>query len=81
MEKINIDFSGYIQVDKNDLKIKSIEPNGDMIDIDTTKLTGDEVVALLNGGNVVLESFGETYEKYTLDGDDSFEFSVEEEDD
>lgn len=79
MEVINIDFKGYIQVDKNDLKIQKIEDEGfELVDVDTTVLTGEEVVNLLKSGKGFLKSFGETYLNDVLDGEENFEFSVEE---
>ena len=79
MERINIDYTGFIQVDKDDLKIHMLSEDGeDFIDVDTTVLTGEEVVKLLKSGKAFLKSFGETYLNDTLDGEDNFEFSVEE---
>jgi hypothetical protein len=73
MEKIIINYSGWISVDKNDLKIQSLE--GDNIDI--TKFSGEEVINLLKKGNVILSSFADTYKDNALDGEDDFNFDVE----
>ena len=78
MELINIDYTGYIQVDKNDLKIALVSNEGFLVDIDTKSLSADEVVNLLKTGEAVLKSFGETYLNNAVDGEDNFEFSVEE---
>lgn len=79
MEKINIDYTGFIQVDKDDLKIEMLNEDCDeFIDVDTTVLTGEEVVNLLNSGKAFLKSFGETYLNDALDGEDKLEFSVDE---
>lgn len=78
MEKIIIDFNGWISVDKMDLKVQSINSDGDLVDFDTTALTAKEVINLLNNGEIYLKSFGETYLN-ALDGeeDNSFEFEID----
>ena len=78
MEKIIIEYNGWISVDKNDLKIQSInDKSGDLVDIDTSKLSAEEVVKLLKNGDVIIESFGDTYKNNALDGEDDFSFDVE----
>jgi hypothetical protein len=77
LEKIIIEYNGWISVDKEDLKIQEIKKDGDMIDVDTSKYTSDEIVTMLKKGDVVLKSFGETYLNDTIDGEDNFTFDVE----
>jgi len=75
-KRISIEFNGWITVAKEDLKIQSTE--GECESIDTTELSEKEVVSLLSNGKAVLESFGETYCGYALDGEESFDYNVEE---
>ena len=77
-KRIIIEYSGWISVAKDDLRIQRVELNGDMVDIDTTKLTEKQVVSMLTKGDVVLASFGETYLNNTIDGEDNFTFDVED---
>lgn len=76
---IIIEYNGWISVDKNDLKIVKIDnESGKFIKVDTTVLTNEEVVEILKSGEAVLKSFGSTYKKNAVDGEDDFTFSVEE---
>jgi hypothetical protein len=63
---------------KNDLKIQTIDgKTGDLIDVDTSKLSAEEIVKLLKAGDTVIESFGETYLNDVIDGEDDFSFDFE----
>lgn len=77
VELINIDISSWIQVDKNDLKIGQFDENGIFQYLDVKNLKAEKVVKLLNSGKYILESFIGTYND-AIDGEDNFEFSVEE---
>lgn len=75
MEKaIIIEYSGWIKVTKDDIKIQ----NDNMLDVDTTNLSEEQIVSMLKKGNCVLKSFGETYSNDAIDGEDDFTFDVEE---
>ena len=73
---IVINFSGWISVAKEDLKIQDTT---NIENVDTTNLTSQEVVNMLKDGRAILESFGETYLNETIDGEDNLTFEVEEE--
>ena len=77
-KRIVIEYNGWISVSKEDLKIVTVEKNGDMNNVDTSKLSEEEVVDMLTKGNYVISSFGETYLNNALDGEDNFTFLVEE---
>ena len=80
MERIIINYIGFIEVDKTDLKVQTINPiSGSMEDFDTTNLSGQEVVDMLKKGKLYLKSFGETYANDVLDGDDDFSYEFENE--
>jgi len=75
MAAILINYSGWLKIEKNNLKIVKIE---DFTEIDTTDLTADEVVALLDSGKAVLKSFDETFNDETCENEiDHFDFDVE----
>ena len=73
MEKIIIEYNGWIAVDKNDLKIEDFDGNK----IDTSSLNAKEIKNLLDKGEVILSSFADTYKNDTLDGEDDFTYDVE----
>jgi hypothetical protein len=78
MESIIINYNGWIKVDKKDLKLQTINDNsGEMEDFDTSNLSADEIVSLINKGTLYLESFGETYQNNALDGEDNFDYETE----
>lgn len=77
-KRIVIEYNGWISVAKEDLKIVTIEKDGNMVDVDTTDLSEEEIVKMLTKGDTVMTSFGETYLNNALDGDDNFTFSVED---
>lgn len=76
-KRIVIEYNGWISVAKEDLKIQTITEN-DLVDVDTTNLTVEEIVSLLEKGKTVIKSFGETYLNDAIDGEDNFTFSVDE---
>jgi hypothetical protein len=73
---IVINFSGWISVAKEDLKIQDTT---NIENVDTTNLTSQEVVDMLKDGRAILESFGNTYLNEAIDGEDNLTFEVEEE--
>lgn len=80
LDKVIINYTGWIAVDKADLKIMGMTgENADKV-IDTTNLTGEEIAEMLNKGDAIIESFGETYLK-ALEGEDdwTYENEVDEE--
>lgn len=82
LEKVIIEYNGWISVDKNDLKIQTIDDkSGDMIDVDTSNLSAEEIVKLLKAGNTVIASFGDTYKNNALDGEDDFTYDFEVDED
>lgn len=81
IDKVIINYTGWIGVDKNDIKIMGMSGENEGQTLDTENLTGEEIARMLNSGEAILESFGETYLK-AIDGDDdwTFENEVDEED-
>lgn len=81
IDKVIINYSGWIAVDKNDIKINFIGGEKDGEVADTANMTGDEIVKLLTSGDAVLESFG-TCHIQAIDGEDdwTYENEVDEED-
>jgi hypothetical protein len=79
VEKIVIEYSGWISVAKEDLKVVKIDENGKMPDVDTSNLTVHQIVSMLKKGDLILKSFGDTYSNDTIDGEESdFTFLVDE---
>lgn len=79
IDKVIINYTGWIEVEKSDLKIQY---TGDCSGqwVDTENMSGAEIAAMLNSGEAILESFGETYLK-TLDGEDQMTFENEVDED
>ena len=76
LDKVIIDYTGWIAVDKNDLKIMGMNGENENKIIDTTNLTGAEIVEMLKKGDAVIESFGETYLK-AIEGEDDWTYDNE----
>ena len=77
VDVIVIDYSGWIAVDKKDLKVVKIDELGNMPDVDTTEMTVDEVVNGLKSGDLILKSFGDSYSIDAIEGgDETFDFSI-----
>ena len=76
-EFIIIEFSGYIKVRKDDIEIVSFpdDESADLIDVDTSNMTAQEIVNRLKSDSV-LTSFGDTF-KNQVDGDFDFSFEVD----
>lgn len=77
VSKILIEYTGWISVDKNDLKVQQIDEETNLVDVDTTELTNEEISQKLNSGVFILASFGNTYLDNALDGEDDFKFIPE----
>lgn len=75
LEKVIIDYSGWIAVDKNDIKIEDVNGNK----IDTDNLSAQEISDLLTKGKAILTSFGETHLQ-AVDGEDDWTYSYEVDD-
>ena len=73
-DDIIINYTGWIKVSKEDLKLDSLEDDG-MSPIDTSGMTADEIINLLDTGKAVIHSFGETYLN-ALDGEDDWTYEV-----
>jgi len=66
--RIAIDFTGYLTVEKDDIVITTIdEKTGHLNTVDTKNLTKEEIIHGLNFGEYYL-SFERTYEK-AIDGE------------
>ena len=77
MDKVIVNYTGWITVNKNDLKIISTE---DSKKIDVTKLTGKEICSMLENGEAILQSFSDSYSK-SIDGEDDWTYENEIEED
>lgn len=77
VSKIIIEYTGWISVDKKDLKVQQIDEENNLVDVDTTELTNKEISQKLNSGVFILASFGNTYLDNALDGEDDFNFIPE----
>lgn len=77
IEKICIDFSGYIEVDKNDIKIKVIdEESGEFKFVDTKNLTREEIIEGYKAGHYYI-SLDENL-KHALDGEEDCDLVIDE---
>lgn len=76
MELINIDFKGWIQVDKDDLVMDHNQP-GTYGKVKVEQMTAEEIIDGYRKGKYDLD-FEATYKK-TLDGEELYELSIEEE--
>ena len=72
-EDIIINYTWWIKISKDDLKLDSLEDG--FPSIDTSAMTTDEIINLLNTGKAVLHSFGETYLS-ALDGEDDWTYEA-----
>ena len=72
-EFIIIEFSGWIKVRKEDVKIEELD--ADLVEIDTSTMTAQEIVDRLKTDSM-LTSFGDTF-KNQVDGDFDFIFEFE----
>jgi hypothetical protein len=77
MEKINIDFKGYITVDKNDLVINEIDnETGDMKRVDVSKLSTEEILEGYKKGHYFVDLCAN--HTIALDGEEDCELEKEE---
>ncbi len=77
MTTINIDFSGFIQVEFNDLKLTRINnESGKLEPIDITTITPEQAIEGIKQGNYFIQ-FMDNY-KEALDGEETLEASIEE---
>ena len=77
MEKICIDFEGFISLDKNDIKITSIdEKTGCMIPVDVTNLSVKEIIDGYKKGNYYI-SLDDNF-KFALDGEENCTLDYDE---
>lgn len=76
MEKIRINYTGWMEVSKDELNIVDLDNNK----IETSDLSSEQVIGLLDRGEAILKSFGETHSHYALDGEDDWTFEKVEED-
>jgi hypothetical protein len=76
IDKVIINYTGWIAVDKNDIKVQHIggEKDGELVD--TKDLTGEEIAQMLSSGEAVLESFG-TCHIEAIDGEDDWTYESE----
>lgn len=76
IERINIDFSGYMEMDKNDIVLRTIDDNGDFQPVNVQQLTSDEIVQGVREGVYYIDLV-KCYEKQ-LDGQEDFTIEKEE---
>lgn len=74
MEKIRVNYTGWVEVDKNDINVVNTEDNSP---IDVTNMSADEIASKLNDGSAILKSFGETHSS-AVDGEDDWDFEAVE---
>ena len=80
MEKLVLNFSGYSDIEKNDIVIERINSeSGNMEKVDVTNMTSKEIIKGIKKGEFYI-NFMETYAN-TLDGDCSLELETAPEDD
>jgi hypothetical protein len=73
METINIDFEGFIEVDKNDLPLMLAD--GTSIDTSSrNKMSAEQIVDGLQDGTYMLDFVGAYVN--ALNGEEKYEFSV-----
>ena len=80
VEKVLINYTGWIAVAKEDLKLIYIgDLDGETVD--TTNLSVEEIASMLTKGDAVIECFGDAH-KIAIDGEDdwTYESEVDEED-
>jgi hypothetical protein len=78
MEKLSIDFHGYITVDKNDIVLTVIDnKTGKMLPVDAKDLTPKEICDGVSNGTYYV-SFEKT-NKNTLDGEMKMTVEIENE--
>lgn len=78
MIRFSIDFNGYIEVDKNDLAINTInEETGKFELVDVSKLSADEIKSGIINGTYYID-FKKCYDK-ALDGQENYSVDFEEE--
>lgn len=76
METINIDFKGYINVDKNDMKL--YDSNGDELGQHIiNRLSAQQIIDGLQDG-IYMFNFLHSYSS-ALNGEESYEFSIDTE--
>jgi regulator of RNase E activity RraB len=81
IEKVVIEFTGFITVAKEDLKIIVFDKTtGNMVDVDTTDMTTERIVEGLKKFDFYLKSFTDTYNQ-AIDGNESLTFDVDDDDD
>ena len=76
MEKIGIDFSGYIVVDKNNIVIRTLDREGKWHDVDATKLTAQEICNGIGNGTYYVDY--EATNKNTITGEIKFSAEAEQ---
>lgn len=73
MERIIINYNGWVSVDKNDLKIQKFGEdiiNSDFVDVETTNMTAEEIAKGLEKGLYFLKSFADTLKNDAIDGEE-----------
>ena len=77
MEILNVNYSGYISVAKEDLVVYLIDPEiGEMVKIDTNKMETVDLLKKIKKGEYYVD-LGACF-KVALDGEEHIEVSVEE---
>lgn len=79
IERLVIDFNGYIEIDKKDIIITEIdEKSGEMKPVDVSNLTKEQIIQGVENGNYFV-SLEKCFE-HALDGFNDISVSDEEED-
>lgn len=74
---ILIDFSGWVLIPEEDLKLVKLNEKHELVDVDNTNMTTLEVVNMLNNGKAMLKSFTDTYNHDNSDsGINSITFDI-----
>lgn len=75
---IQINYSGWLIIPEEDLKIMKINEKYEFVDVDTTDMTTIEIVGMLNDGKAILKSFNDTLMNSSDHNNDTITFDVEE---
>jgi hypothetical protein len=76
-KRITVEFNGYIEVDKDDMVVNTInDSTGKFEPVDTKQYTEEELLDGFRVGHFYLD-FKATYEK-ALDGEENYDFSIED---
>ena len=77
MRIINIDFTGYIQLDIDEVNIYDSTNDYEKVNVENEPIK--DIIEKLNKGVYSMSVFEECYDK-VLDGEETFEYSKKEED-